>query len=157
MEAVLLIGIQASGKSSFCRERFFDTHVRVNLDMLRSRRREQLLVEACLAGGAPFVVDNTNPTRADRARYLAPARAAGYRVVGYWFATEPKEAIRRNAARTGKARVAPSSIWGTARRLEPPAWDEGFDELYRVDADAAGGFTVAAIPPPSSTGGPPAP
>jgi predicted kinase len=25
MEAVILIGIQGSGKSTFCRERFFDT------------------------------------------------------------------------------------------------------------------------------------
>ncbi len=144
MEAVLLIGIQASGKSSFCRERFFDTHVRINLDMLRTRRREELLLRACLDGKIKFVVDNTNPTRADRARYIAPARAAGFRVVGYFFATPPPEAIRRNAARSGKARVPPQSIWGTHRRLEPPSLDEGFDEL----------ITVAASPPPSTTGGP---
>jgi predicted kinase len=29
MEAVLFIGIQASGKTTFYRERFFDTHVRI--------------------------------------------------------------------------------------------------------------------------------
>jgi len=32
MEMILFIGIQATGKSSFCRERFFRTHVCNNLD-----------------------------------------------------------------------------------------------------------------------------
>jgi predicted kinase len=63
MEAVIFIGIQGSGKSSFFRERFFDSHVRINLDMLRTRRREELLVSACLQGGQPFVIDNTTQYR----------------------------------------------------------------------------------------------
>jgi len=46
MEMVLFIGIQASGKTSFYRERFFRTHVRVNLDMLKTRGREELLINA---------------------------------------------------------------------------------------------------------------
>ena len=33
MEAVIFIGIQASGKSTFFKERFFNTHVRINLEM----------------------------------------------------------------------------------------------------------------------------
>jgi predicted kinase len=44
MEAVILIGIQGSGKSTFCRERFFNTHIRINLDMLKTRHRERYLV-----------------------------------------------------------------------------------------------------------------
>jgi len=47
MEAVLLIGIQASGKTTFYRERFFDTHIRISLDMLRTRERERVLMNAC--------------------------------------------------------------------------------------------------------------
>jgi hypothetical protein len=31
MEAVILIGIQGSGESTFCRERFFNTHVRISI------------------------------------------------------------------------------------------------------------------------------
>lgn len=30
MQAVILVGLQASGKSSLYRERFFTTHVRIN-------------------------------------------------------------------------------------------------------------------------------
>ncbi|HZC19556.1 MAG TPA: hypothetical protein VE225_07575, partial [Rubrobacteraceae bacterium] len=69
MEAVVFVGIQASGKTSFYRERFFDTHLRINLDMLKTRRREQIFLRACIEAGQPFVVDNTNPSARERARY----------------------------------------------------------------------------------------
>jgi len=35
MEAIIFIGIQATGKSTFFQQRFFATHVRINLDMLK--------------------------------------------------------------------------------------------------------------------------
>lgn len=141
-QAVLLIGIQASGKSTFARRRLFDTHVRINLDMLRTRRREALLLEACLEGGQSFVVDNTNPSRADRARYLEPARARGFCTVGYYFRSAIDAALVRNAAREGSARIPEGGVRGTHARLELPRFDEGFDELCYVtmtrDGDGVG-------------------
>ena len=68
MEAVLFIGIQAAGKSTFYQQRFFKTHIRINLDMMKTRHRENRLLETCLAIKQPFVVDTTNPTRKERAR-----------------------------------------------------------------------------------------
>jgi len=78
MEMVLFIGVQATGKSSFYLEKFFRTHIRINGDMLKTRRREELLVRACLEGKIPFVVDKMNLTRADRAAYIGRAKAAGF-------------------------------------------------------------------------------
>jgi hypothetical protein len=43
MELALFIGIQATGKSSFYKERFYRTHVRVNYDMVKTRDREAIL------------------------------------------------------------------------------------------------------------------
>jgi hypothetical protein len=43
-EAVLLIGIPGSGKTTFYRERFFNTHVRLSLDLLKTRERESALL-----------------------------------------------------------------------------------------------------------------
>ncbi len=88
--------MQASGKSSFFRERFFRTHVRVNLDMLRTRHRERLLLGACIDGKQPLVVDNTNATRDARSVYIERARAAGFRVVGYYFASKASECLVRD-------------------------------------------------------------
>ena len=48
MQAVIFVGIQAAGKSTFYQRRFFRTHVRVNLDMLHTRHRERLLIQTCL-------------------------------------------------------------------------------------------------------------
>lgn len=73
MEAVLFIGMQASGKSTFYRERFFSSHVRINLDMLRTRHREKRLLEVCLDTKQPFIVDNTKPNKLDRQAYISSA------------------------------------------------------------------------------------
>jgi predicted kinase len=132
MEAVIFVGAQGSGKTTFYKERFFETHVRISLDMLRTRRREHLLVEACLEAKQPFVIDNTNPLAADRARYISPARAAGFRVLAYFFETELRDAIRRNNQRSGEKKVPVAGVASTFRKLQRPAFAEGFDEIYAV-------------------------
>ncbi|TCJ11703.1 ATP-binding protein [Parasulfuritortus cantonensis] len=144
MEAVLFSGIQAAGKSSFFTARFADSHVRLNLDMLRTRHRERLLLAACLAARQAFVVDNTNLTAADRRRYIEAARAAGFRIVGYRFRIELAHAIARNA---GRARPVPEVALRAARsRWQVPAYAEGFDALYDVRAED-GRFVVVPVAP----------
>ena len=132
MEAVILCGVQGSGKSTFCRERLFHTHVRVNLDMLQSRHRETILLTACLNAKQSFVVDNTNPTTEERARYIAPSRAAGFRVVGYYFESKIEDALVRNELRGPGHRVPERGVRGTFVRLQLPSRAEGFDALFRV-------------------------
>src|ERR1043166_435764 len=65
MEAIIFIGIQGSGKTTFYRERFSDTYVRVSLDLLKTRSREKAFLETCWKTGQLFVIDNTNPRAAD--------------------------------------------------------------------------------------------
>src|SRR5947209_6677184 len=140
MEAVLLIGIQAAGKSTFYRERFFDSHLRLNLDMLRTRHRLRVLLRACLDTRQPFVLDNTQPTIAERAPYIAAAKAAGFRVAGYFFTPDLGGSLRRNSQRTGRQHIPPVGIAATAKKLQPPSLEEGFDELWGVRLDAADRF-----------------
>lgn len=142
MEAIIFCGIQASGKTSFYRQRFFDTHVRISMDLVRTRRREQLLLEACIAGKQPFVVDNTNVMVNERARYIAPARAACFRIIGYFFPSDPKTAFERNRARAGSAAVPAAGLFGTQKRLQQPALEEGFERIYRVELLAPDSFQV---------------
>ena len=82
-----------------------------------------------------FVVDNTNPTRKDRARYIDAAKERGYRVIGYYFQSSISACKERNSRRTGKALLPVSALAATHRTLELPGWDEGFDELYYVRID----------------------
>jgi predicted kinase len=143
MEAVIFIGLQATGKSSFYLARFFHSHIRINLDMLKTRRREELLLHACLAMQQSFVVDNTNPTAEERARYIPPARAAGFRIAGYYFESSLGDAIRRNSTRAPEAQVPVKAIGATRKKLQLPTPGEGFDALYTVRIAPAGGFEVA--------------
>jgi predicted kinase len=142
VEAIIFIGGQGSGKSSFYREKFFDTHIRINLDMVRTRHREKLILEACLAAQQSFVVDNTNPSPADRARYILSARAAGFRLIAYSFVTPMSEALRRNNLRKGKQRIPPVAVAGTFKKIQAPTKDEGFDEIHTVELTPGDRFVV---------------
>jgi predicted kinase len=151
MEAVILCGVQGAGKSTFFRERFFDTHVRISRDLLRTPNRERVFLAACLETRQPFVVDKINPQAADRRPYVEAALAAGYRVVAYWFDVPAEDAIARNAARPERARVPVKAILGTRKRLEPPRPQEGFAAVHRVLV-GADGFTVEPLGPDYWTG-----
>jgi predicted kinase len=138
MEAVILCGIQATGKSAFCKERLHSTHVRINLDMLKTRHRESVMLRACIDAKQPFVIDNTNPTRSEREHYIREAKAAGFRVVGYYFESRVSDALARNESRSGDAKIETKGIKSTAARLELPARAEGFDDLYYVKLTSDG-------------------
>ncbi len=109
--------------------------------MLRTRHRESVLLAACLEAKQSFVIDNTNPTREERAKYIEAARAAGFRVVGYYFSARLADALERNAARPDAVRVPGAGVKATSAKLELPTRAEGLDELYFVRV-GPGGYAV---------------
>lgn len=135
MEAIIFCGIQATGKSTFYKERFFNSHVRVSMDLLKTRHREDRILEVCVKTQMPFVADNTNPTKAERAKYIELAKMNRYKVIGYFFQSRINEAIERNNQRLGKEVIPERGIRGTFARLELPSFVEGFDELYFVSLE----------------------
>ena len=137
LELIVLVGIQGAGKTTFALQRFVGTHVVISKDRLRNNphpeRRQQLLVAAALAAGHSVVVDNTNPSVAERGVLIARAREAGARIIGYMFTSSLDACRVRNASRSGPARVPDVGIFSTVKRFEPPSLSEGFDELWSVD------------------------
>jgi len=146
VEAILLIGIPGSGKSSFYREQFYATHLRINRDMLKTKRREGALIEACLKIQQRFVLDNVNGTREDRSAVITAAHAARFRVIGYFFQVSTRVAVARNKERTGKAQIPLVGIFGAYRRLEPPSRAEKFDELFLVTIGTDRNFVINSAP-----------
>ena len=142
MEAIIFCGIPGSGKSTFFKERFFGTHVRISLDMLRTRHREKIIIAACLESEQRFVVDNTNTTRDERAVYIQAAKSRNFSVIGYYFSSRVEDALARNSLRSGKARVPDIAIKSMLSKLERPSFSEGFDALYYV-AIMDGKFSVS--------------
>jgi predicted kinase len=136
-ECVILIGLPGSGKSTLYREQFGATHLHVSKDLwpTASKREDQQskMMEEALAAGHSVVVDNTNPTVAERAKLIQLARVHGARVIGYFFDVNTRTAVARNAERKGRAKVPNVAIFTTAKRMERPSLAEGFDQLFRVE------------------------
>jgi predicted kinase len=150
MELALFVGLQGAGKSTLYRTHFATTHACVSKDRFRhnrdrNRRQTQLVAEA-LRAGRSVVIDNTNPTVAARAPLIALGVAQGARVTAYYVRSSVAESLARNGGRTGRARVPDVAIYATNKKLEPPSYGEGFDAVYDVYLDGAGGFTVQERP-----------
>ena len=156
MECVILIGLPASGKTTFYQRRFVGTHQHISKDLWpntsnRDRRQAEILRQA-LSQGLSVVIDNTNPAPADRAPVIAIARQYSARVIGYYFTATTREAIGRNRGREGKARVPDVAIFTRAKRMAKPLLEEGFDELYAVAIESGGDFSVQPMTVPSVDG-----
>ena len=132
LSLVLLVGLPASGKSTYYFQHFAATHVHVSKDLLPRGARQETLVEMALAAGKSVVVDNTNPSPAVRAPLIALARRHGARIVGYFFEVDVKTALVRNRQREGNARVPDVALFVTKKKLVPPSYDEGFDEIHVI-------------------------
>jgi len=141
MDVILFIGIPGSGKSSFFKEHFASTHVRINGDMLGTKYREASLLQWCLDHEQSCVVDNTNTTREVRARAVAPALARGARVIGYFFQSKIDDCLARNRGRHGSARIPDVGVRDHHSRLQIPSLDEGFSTLHFVSIGEKG-FTI---------------
>ena len=142
MELVLFVGIQATGKSTLYKQRYAETHIRLSLDMLRTRHRESILFDACLAAKQPCVIDNTNPTKLERARYIEAARQNKFSVKGIFFASGIDSALTRNQSRPLGKVVPVAGIRGTRNRLEMPDYQEGFDTLHYATIADGGAFKI---------------
>jgi predicted kinase len=142
MEAVIFIGIQASGKTTFFQEHFSATHIHISLDLLKTRGRETRLLEDCLQQRRPFVIDNTNVLAGERAPYISAAHAAGYTICGYYFPTQLGDALQRNQQRSGKVLVPEKGVLAKYNQLQPPCFAEGFDRLFTVSIRPEGGFDI---------------
>jgi len=144
MQAIIFIGIQATGKSTFFKERFFDSFIRINLDLLKTRHREKLLLNVCIESTQKFVVDNTNTTIKDRVGYIEVAKSAGFEVIGYYFESKIKDALERNQLRSEERRIPERGILGTYNKLQLPSYSEGFNKLYYVRIGKEDEFIVEA-------------
>lgn len=139
MDFIILVGLQASGKTTF-REVTFPDYVLVSKDLMTRNRKNRtpksvvqtLLIRETLEAGKSLVVDNTNPSIEERAELVVLARYYSARVIVYHFRSNVQQSMERNSQRTWKAFVPRVGILSTAQRFVDPTLAEGFDELYEV-------------------------
>jgi predicted kinase len=143
MTLYVLVGLQASGKTSFA-STVLRNAVRVSKDDFPCARRRQArqlrLIEEALGAGRDVVVDNTNPSAAEWLPLLDVGHAAGHRVIAYWFPPDVTAAHARNAARPADLRVPDVGFFATLARLRRPTCAAGFDGVRTVRFDGRSGF-----------------
>src|SRR5438105_3965689 len=116
MEIIILIGLQASGKSTFYRTHFADTHEHISKDMLhrsKNKNKNQMQVERiekALQEQRSVVIDNTNVTVRDRLPLIDIGRIYNVKIIGYYFQPDVSSSRTLNMQRTGKAQVPEKAI-----------------------------------------------
>ena len=146
MELIVFIGLQGSGKSTFYHTYFAATHDHISKDLLGNNknpnRRQLQLIESALQAKHSVVVDNTNPTFEVRKLLIELGHLYGATITGYYFEPNLKQSLERNKQRSGKAKVPDVAIYATNKKLEPPAYAEGFDKIYIVRTAANALFEI---------------
>lgn len=145
----MLVGLQASGKSTFAGSVRFNGWSRVSKDNWpngRHRQRRQLrLIDEALAARVDVVVDNTNPSPAEWQPLIAAARARDARVEAFWFPPDVAATQARNAVRPASTRVPDVGLFTTLSLLQRPSVQDGFDAVWVVIWDGHGGFETTAL------------
>ncbi len=130
MEMIIFTGIPASGKSSFYKELFFNSHVRISMDLLNTRNKENRLMQYCFETQSKMVIDNTNVTRESRKKYIESAKQNKYQIIGYFFESSVPDCLERNRNRKGA--INEIGIKAKYKDLEKPGPEEGFDKIFTV-------------------------
>ncbi len=144
MEMIILIGMQASGKSTWFQARFASTHVHISKDNFRNNsnreKRQRFLIDEALSQGRSVVIDNTNVSLQARAALIAQGREFGARIVGYVLESHLPACLERNRLRQGVARVPDIALHIARANWKTPTLGEGFDALLHVRIAGEGVF-----------------
>ena len=165
-EVVLVMGIPGAGKSRVAAEYTARDYVRLNRDERGGSLRELAgaLDEQLESGSRQVVLDNTYLTRAARNDVLAVAGRHGVATRCVWLDTPlaqaqvnlverllerfdalpPPEELRELAKRE-QGVLLPTSQMRAFRELEPPAADEGFAAVDRIEFAREPGNGVAGV------------
>lgn len=131
--AIIFVGIQGSGKTTFFRQ-IIEPNItgwkHISMDELHNRNKEADMIRECIKNRQSFVIDNTNPTKAERKRYMDMLEGKGYRVMCYFFQSRVKDCVERNKLR-GEP-VPAKAIAATSNKLELPSKNEGFTEMIYI-------------------------
>lgn len=151
---VLAIGLPGSGKSTYfarrgiaplssdlIRQLLFDDPANQRLPQVVFGVLHELLRLRLAAGAGVAYVDATNLTRRDRRHFFQIAKQNGAAVDALYFDVPLQVCLERNRRRA--RRVAEEAIRHMARRLQPPAADEGFRKIVVVKGSSSGREAVA--------------
>jgi len=141
-EMVVMVGMPASGKSSFSKKYLVSQGYEwVNRDTLKTPEKCLKVAGTALENGKCVVIDNTNPDKASRAKYISLARKHNVPCRCFVMTTPRVLAEHLNAYRVtlsgGKTHLIPGVAYNVFEgKFEEPKTNEGFEEIMKINFTA---------------------
>eukprot|EP01127_Copromyxa_protea_P014627 TRINITY_DN4114_c0_g1_i1.p1 TRINITY_DN4114_c0_g1~~TRINITY_DN4114_c0_g1_i1.p1 ORF type:complete len:728 (+),score=176.83 TRINITY_DN4114_c0_g1_i1:2-2185(+) len=139
VEMVIMVGMAASGKSSFVKKYLIPKgYFWVNRDQLKTQEKCQKMAEQALKEGHSVVIDNTNPDRAIRQAYIKIAQKYSVPVRCFLVSTPRPLAEHLNMFRVvssgGQVGLIPGIAYNVyQKKYEEPTLGEGFKEIKKIN------------------------
>ncbi|KAK9887859.1 hypothetical protein WA026_000167 [Henosepilachna vigintioctopunctata] len=136
-DIILMVGSQGSGKSHFCRTKLLPTgYIHINRDKLKSWEKCVLMLEECITKQKNAVIDNTNPDKASRKKYIAVAKKYNIQCRCFVMSTSFEHCRHNNKFRalTDKTHepIGDMLLYSYRKNFEPPELSEGFSEIVEI-------------------------
>ncbi|XP_049762750.1 bifunctional polynucleotide phosphatase/kinase isoform X3 [Schistocerca cancellata] len=138
LEAVILVGGPGSGKSFFAKTHLVPKgYVHVNRDTLGSWQKCVSSMEDALKKGKSVVIDNTNPDKESRKRYIEAAKKYGVKCRCFILATSAENSRHNNKFREltddSHEPISEAIINMFRAKYEEPTTEEGFSTIVKVN------------------------
>lgn len=137
LEVIIMVGCPGSGKSFLC-EQFLvpNRYVRINRDKLGSWQKCVKAMEEALSLRKKVVIDNTNPDKESRKRYIEAAKRFNVQCRCFIMDVQLEHAKHNNKFRelTDKSHMKISDIiiHSYFKQFQPPTKDEGFTQILEI-------------------------
>jgi len=149
-EAIFLVGVPTSGKSTFSNQKKYKNYIRVSSDDILqevAKERQQSyntvfkgnirfaqiammkVLRQAIEDGKSIIWDQTNLTKKQRREKLKHIPDT-YKKTAVYFVVSLETALKRNTQRPGKV-IPPEVLERMIKEYELPTNEEGFDTIIR--------------------------
>lgn len=137
-EVIIMVGSPGSGKSHYCKENIvIGGYAYANRDTMGSWQACVKMLEKSLQRKQSVVIDNTNPDKTTRKRYIDVIKKYNVPCRCFLMNTSPEHSKHNNRFRelTDKTHtpVGEMILNMFKKNFEEPSLDEGFEEIVKID------------------------
>lgn len=136
-EVIIMVGSPGSGKSYFCKSQLLPKgYVLVSRDKLGTWQKCAKMLEDCIQRKQSVVIDNTNPDKDSRQRFIDVAKRNSVACRCFVMTTTHRQAKHNNRFRemTDKSHVAVGDLVLNSYKkgYQEPETSEGFSEIVKI-------------------------
>lgn len=132
-ELIVMVGYPASGKSTIYRDIFAPLgYKHINQDTLKTKTKCEKALREALSKGHSAVVDNTNPSKESRYKWLRIAAEFGIPPRCVWMNIPRELADHLNAVQYKRDQVPSIAYNIFSKSFEKPSIEEGFTEVIEL-------------------------